>query len=105
MYLRAVTSRPRKDGSRVRYVRLARNEWDPEAGQSKAKVIHSFGREGQVDRDALARLVRSISRMLEHEGQLAGQAGGELSFVGSAPLGGAWALDGLWRQLGIDATL
>ncbi|MFZ2172691.1 MAG: IS1634 family transposase [Rhodococcus sp. (in: high G+C Gram-positive bacteria)] len=105
MYLRTITSRPRKDGSRVRYLQLAHNEWDPEAGQSKAKVIHSFGREDQVDRDALARLVRSISRMLEPEQQLTAQAGGELSFVGSAPLGGAWVLDGLWRQLGVDATL
>jgi hypothetical protein len=89
----------------VRYLQLAHNEWDPEAGQSTAKVIHSFGREDQIDRDALARLVRSISRVLEPEQQLAAQAGGELSFVGSAPLGGAWALDGLWRQLGIDGTL
>ena len=89
----------------MRYLQLAHNEWDPEAGQSKAKVIHSFGREDQVDRDALARLVRSISRMLEPEQQLAAQASAELSFVGSAPLGGAWALDGLWRQLGVDETL
>ncbi|HET6954174.1 MAG TPA: IS1634 family transposase [Acidimicrobiales bacterium] len=105
MYLRTITSRPRKDGSRVRYLQLAHNEWDPEAGQSRAKVIHSFGREDQVDRDALARLVRSISRVLEPEQQLAAQAGEELSFVGSAPLGGAWVLDGVWRQLGIDETL
>ncbi|MAT05169.1 MAG: transposase, partial [Acidimicrobiaceae bacterium] len=89
----------------MRYLQLAHNEWDPEAGHSKAKVIHSFGREDQVDRDALARLVRSISRMLEPEQQLAAHAGAELSFVGSAPLGGAWALDGLWRQLGVDETL
>lgn len=105
MYLRTITSRPRKDGSRVRYLQLAHNEWDPEAGQSRARVIHSFGREDRVDRDALARLVRSISRVLEPEQQLAAAAGEELSFVGSAPLGGAWALDGLWRQLGIDDTL
>ncbi len=57
------------------------------------------------DRAALARLVRSISRVLEPDQQLALQADGELSFVGSAPLGGAWALDGLWRRLGIDETL
>ena len=29
----------------------------------------------------------------------------ELEFVRSVPLGGAWALDGLWRQLGIDAAI
>ena len=62
MYLRTTSSRPRKDGSQVRYLQLAHNEWDPEAGQSVAKLIHSFGREDQVDREALARLVRSISR-------------------------------------------
>jgi hypothetical protein len=89
----------------VRYLQLAHNQWDPEAGQSVAKVVHSFGREDQVDREALARLVRSISRVLEPDQQLAAQAGEELAFVGSAPLGGAWALDGLWRQLGIDDTL
>ena len=105
MYLRTITSRPRKDGSRVRYLQLAHNEWDPEAGQSVAKVVHSFGREDQVDRAALARLVRSISRVLEPERQLALHGDGELSFVGSAPLGGAWVLDGLWRRLGIDETL
>jgi len=105
MYLRTITSRPRKDGSRVRYLQLAHNEWDPEAGHSVAKVVHSFGREDQVDRAALARLVRSISRMLEPDQQLALHVDGELSFVGSAPLGGAWALDGLWRRLGVDETL
>jgi len=29
---------------------------------SRAQVIHSFGREDQLDREALARLVRSITR-------------------------------------------
>ena len=29
----------------------------------------------------------------------------ELQFVRSVPLGGAWALDGLWRQLGIDRVI
>ncbi|MGH3143180.1 MAG: IS1634 family transposase [Gaiellales bacterium] len=105
MYLRTITSRPRKDGSVVRYLQLAHNEWDPERRCSVAKVVHSFGREDQVDRDALARLVRSISRVLDPAEQLAAQAEGELAFVGSAPLGGAWALDGLWRRLAVDAAL
>ena len=29
----------------------------------------------------------------------------DLEFVRSAPLGGAWVLDGLWRRLGIDAAI
>ena len=104
MYLRTI-GRRNKDGSEVRYVQLAHNEWDPVRKCSVARVIHSFGREDQLDRAALARLVRSLSRVLEPEQALIATAPAELEFVRSVPLGGAWALDGLWRQLGIDAAI
>ena len=64
MYLRE-TRRKNKDGSVVSYLQLAHNERHPETGSPAAKVIHNFGRADQVDRDALARLVSSISRFLE----------------------------------------
>jgi hypothetical protein len=104
MYLRTI-GRRNKDGSEVRYVQLAHNEWDPLRKCSVARVIHSFGREDRLDRAALARLVRSLSRVLEPEQALIATAPAELEFVRSVPLGGAWALDGLWRQLGIDAAI
>ncbi len=104
MYLRTI-GRRNKDGSEVRYVQLAHNEWDAERKMSVARVIHSFGREDRLDRAALARLVRSLSRVLEPEQALIATAPADLDYVGSAPLGGAWALDGLWRQLGIDAAI
>jgi hypothetical protein len=104
MYLRTI-GRCNKDGSEVRYVQLAHNEWDPQRKCSIARVIHSFGREDQLDRAALARLVRSLSRVLEPEQALIATAPAELEFVRAVPLGGAWALDGLWRQLGIDAAI
>ncbi len=104
MYLRTI-GRRNKDGSEVRYVQLAHNEWDPERKCSVARVIHSFGREDELDRAALARLVRSLSRVLEPEQALIATAPAELEFVRSVPLGGAWALDGLWRGLGIDSTI
>ena len=104
MYLRTI-GRRNKDGSEVRYVQLAHNEWDPQRKCSVARVIHSFGREDQLDRVALARLVRSLSRALEPEQALIATAPADLEFVRSVPLGGAWALDGLWRQLGIDGTI
>ena len=63
MYLRTIQRR-NKDGSVVRYVQLAHNVRHPESGNPVAEVIHSFGREDQLDRDALGRLVRSISRYL-----------------------------------------
>ena len=105
MYLRR-TVRKRKDGSEVGYLQLAHNEWDASAGHSVVRVLHSFGREEQVDRDAIGRLIGSLGRFLDPDQQL--QAGGEaqgLGFVESRPIGGAWALDGLWKALGVDRTL
>ena len=104
MYLRTI-GRRNKDGSEVRYVQLAHHEWDPVRKCSVARVIHSFGREDQLDRAALARLVRSLSRVLEPEQALIASAPADLEYVRSVPFGGAWALDGLWRQLGIDAAI
>lgn len=109
MYLRTIQRR-NKGGSVVRYVQLAHNVRHPETGSPVAEVIHSFGREDQLDREALGRLVRSIARYLGPEAELEAAAtsagGGEgLSFVSSKALGGVWALDGLWRRLGIPETL
>ena len=73
MYLRE-SRRTNRDGSVVRYLQLAHNERHPQTGNSTAKVIHNFGRAEQVDRDALARLVGSISRYLTPE-QAAAAAG------------------------------
>jgi hypothetical protein len=110
MYLRTIQRR-NKDGSVVRYVQLAHNERHPDSGNSVAKVVHSFGREDQLDREALSRLVASIGRYLGPEAQLrlmadaAEDTTGELAFVSCRQLGGTWVLDGLWRRLGIDELI
>ena len=104
MYLRTI-SRRNKDGSTVRYLQLAHNVRKDGKGYAQAEVVYSFGREDQLDRDALARLVRSISRFLEPEAALEASASGELRFVGSHPYGGGYVLDALWRRLGIDAAI
>jgi len=108
MYLRRI-ERKNKDGSVVRYVQLAHNEWDPVKKQSRAKVMHSFGREDQLDSDALARLAGSINRYLglevHEDGDGVGTAGSGLRPVASRPVGGGWLLEGIWRQLQIDRTL
>ena len=103
MYVKASTRRTR-DGSTVRYLQLAHNEWDPAARASRTRVLYSFGREDQLDRVAIRRLVAALSR-LDPAAALAATADGGLSFVASRPLGGAWVLDGLWRRLGIDAVM
>ncbi len=108
MYLRTIQRR-NKDGSVVRYVQLAHNVRHPGSGNPVAEVLHSFGREDELDRDALARLVGSIARYLGPEAQLRSTAApgetGPLTFLSSRRMGGVWALDGLWRRLGIDTTL
>ncbi len=104
MYVRTIQRR-NKDGSVARYVQLAHNVRLPGRRNPVAQVIHSFGREDQLDRQALARLVRSISRFLEPGEQLAAAASEELRFLDSRPFGGGYVLDGLWRRLGIGAAL
>src|SRR6266704_2681040 len=80
MYLRE-THRRNADGSVVSYLALAHNERDPRTGTPKAKVIHNFGRADQVDRQALARLVRSISRYLDPAEATAAAVPGEVNIL------------------------
>lgn len=103
MYLRT-TQRRNRDGSTVRYFQLAHNQWDAKAGRSSVQVLYHFGREDQLDRDAIRRLISSLSRALEPGQALAVQAP-ELQFLDSRPLGGAWLLDQLWQRLGLDQIL
>jgi len=104
MYLRR-TQRRTKDGGAVGYLQLAHNVWDRESRQSRVQVIHSFGREDQLDRAAIARLIGSLQRVLEPGEALEAAAASELRFVESRPMGGALMLDGLWRRLGIDTVM
>ena len=103
MYLRRTVRRTR-DGE-VGYLQLAHNEWDPVVKQSKVKVIYNFGREDRLDRGAIRRLIGSLQRTLEPDDALATMAAPGLRFVQSRPMGGAWALDRLWRELAVDRTL
>ena len=97
MYLRE-SRRRNKDGTVVSYLQLAHNERHPRTGSPVAKVIHNFGRADLVDREALRRLVASISRFLEPELAAAAAAAGEVEVLGSRRLGGAWVLDRLAAQ-------
>ncbi len=106
MYVRR-TTRKRKDGSEVAYLQLAHNVWDATAGHSVVRVLHNFGREDLIDRAAIERLIGSLERWLDPAAppRAAAGAGPGLRFVESRPMGGAWALDGIWRALKIDRTL
>jgi len=99
------TTRRNTDGTAVRYLHLAHNEWDPTAGRSVPKILHSFGREDHLDRPALTRLVASLSKLLDPADALTATAGSELTFVESRPYGGAYVLDALWRRLHLDTIV
>jgi hypothetical protein len=64
MYLRT-TKRQNKDGSIVEYYQLAETRWDPTQRRPTAHIIYNFGRADALDREALLRLARSISRVCQ----------------------------------------
>jgi hypothetical protein len=103
MYLRS-TPRRNKDGSEVRYLQLAHNVWDPQKRRSAVQVLYNFGREDTANREALQRLVASVTRFLDPDAALTAAADG-LEFTESRPLGGTWALDALWSRLGIGKEM
>ena len=88
----------------VRYLQLAHNEWDAAKGRSVPKVVYGLGREDQLDKEAVRRLVASLSRLLE-PGEEPAAAGEGLEFAESRPYGGAYVLDQLWQRLGIGTIL
>lgn len=106
MYVRTTT---RKSGKgEVTYVQLAHNEWDPVKKASTTKVICSLGRADALDVAGIKRLVASLQRLIGEQPLPADGAstGSEvLEVTDSRPAGGAFLLDGLWRQLGIDKLI
>ena len=98
------TKRENKSGT-VRYLHLAHNEWDPARGRAVPKVLYTFGREDDLDRDAVRRLVASLSRLLEPGDALAASAAPGLEFVSSVPFGGSYVLDCLWHRMRIDQVI
>ena len=73
----------------MRYLQLAHNEWDAAKGRSVPRVIYGFGREDELDKEAVRRLVASLSRLLE-PGNVPAAPGEGLEFAESRPYGGAY---------------
>ncbi len=103
MYLRA-TVRRTKRGELVRYLQLAHNERN-ERGVPVARVIHNFGREDRLDREALLRLVGSIQRFLGGEETLGAGTPEGFRFVSGPESGGPHLVGQLWAQLGIGKAI
>lgn len=116
MYLRT-TQRKDKDGSVVQYYQLAHNERHPVTRKPVAKIIHSFGRADELDREQLVRLCNSIARvcglhvidpLTDAEGINADDPliwPRELKLVRTRTLGTVFAIEALWERLEIGKTL
>ena len=74
-------------------LQLAHNERHPQTGTPVARVICNFGRADQVDREALRRLMASVSRVLEAAEAVAATAGSAVEIIDSRRFGGAFVLD------------
>ena len=103
MYIKTTVRKTKN--SEIRYLQLAHNEWNAAARRSVPKVLYSFGREDQLDTDAIRRLVAALSRLLSPADALAATADGDLVFTESRPYGGSYVLDQLWTRLGIGKIL
>ena len=112
MYLRT-TKRKNKNGTVTEYLQLAHNERNPETNSTVARIIHSFGRADQLDREALVRLARSIARVcgvtiVDPAGSEEAQGGGlpdDLEILRTVELGTVLVIETLWERLGIGKAL
>ncbi len=116
MYLRT-TRRKNKDGSIVEYYQLAHNERHPDTRKPVARIIHSFGRADELDRDQLVRLCNSIARVCglkvidpinepedtQHQDLL--DLSNELKLIRTLALGCVLVIEALWERLGIGKEL
>jgi hypothetical protein len=86
---------------------LAHNEWNPEKKRSEVKVLYNFGREEEVDRDALERLLQSVAKYLGPEEFIkhCNRDKQNVKCLSSRPMGGAYLLDMLWRRLNIKQEI
>jgi transposase len=116
MYLRT-TKRKNKDGSIIEYYQLAHNERDPITKKPIAKIIHSFGRSEELERDQLVRLCNSIARVCgikvvdpySKNEDIAIVNGAcfpkGLKLIRTVEYGTVLAIEALWERLGIGKTL
>jgi hypothetical protein len=116
MYLRT-TRRKNKDGSIVEYYQLAHNERHPDTRKPVARIIHSFGRADELDRDQLVRLCKSIARVCglnvfdpindsedtQHKDPF--RLSDDVKLIRTVALGCVLVIEALWERLGVGKEL
>jgi transposase len=112
MYLRT-TRRKNKNGTVTEYYQLAHNERDPANNNTVAKIVYSFGRADQLDREALVRLCKSIARIcdikvIDPMADETGQNGllpRDVTISHTVELGTVLTIEALWEWLEIGKIL
>jgi len=116
MYLRT-TRRKNKDGSTVEYYQLAHNERHPDTRKPVARIIHSFGRADELDRNQLVRLCNSIARVCglkvidpindteDTQPKELLDFSNDLKLIRTLSLGCVLVIEALWQRLGIGKEL
>lgn len=103
MYLRQ-SKQTRSNGRVVTYLQLAENEWDAGKGRSQARIVFNFGRADDPEViERLRRLAKSILRCCSPEEIMADSPDWKLLFAW--PYGDIYALEAMWKRLGIDAVI
>ena len=86
-------------------------------GKPVAKIVHSFGRADQLDRDELVRLCRSIARVCKlavvdpfeesHEESLKKSAGlpADMKIIRTLSMGSVMVIEKYWELLGMKKTV
>jgi transposase len=99
MYLR-VSRQKRANGSEISHLQFAESTWDPVKKRSQVKIVYNFGRaEDPQIVERLRRLANSILKRCAPEEIVAQNPSWQL--VDAWPYGDIYALESLWRQLGI----
>jgi len=100
MYVRTVTRKSKS--TQASYVQLASNQWDPVKQRSVTTVVASLGRVDQGGPGQVEALARSCLRFL---GQDSPERVAVPEPTDSRPAGGAWILDQVWREVGLDEAI
>jgi hypothetical protein len=103
MYLR-VSKQRLKDGSLIEHYQLAESTWDRQKKRSRTQIVYNFGRvDDPAVSERLRKLAHSILRRCAPEEIVADAPGWRL--IDAWPYGDVYALEALWRRLGLDAIL
>ena len=103
MFLR-VTKQKLKGGTEIKHYQLAESVWERQKKRSRTSIVYNFGR---VDDPAvverLRKLARSILRRCDPDEIVAELPGWRV--LDAWPYGDLFALEALWKRIGLDAII